>query len=162
DAALSQAMELLRRMPGRTVVLVVASPRGDTPAPLVIAGAGVPHGRAELSGAGPGRPLTAADVTASVARLAGAWLPDGATGLPLRRAGGGPRRGGAAGGGMSGVVGAVGLAPVGAVATLVRRVTRLELRPTLRLAGWVMLAGGAVVLALAHEAGRWALVAPGS
>ena len=210
---------------------------------------------ARYPGPGPGRELTLADVTATVARLAGVRLPGRVTGLPLgvtrspvsgdgayltglRRSarfvaaasgvddvaapllaaalgllalaasvwlvrergwpespGAGPRRrdpsaparamgtaavvAGAlpalvmaqaampravlgAPGGARYASGAVGLMTMIALAVVAGRATRLELRPTVRAAGWVALLGGALLLALAHGGGPWQLVAPGS
>ncbi|HMC51962.1 MAG TPA: glycosyltransferase, partial [Acidimicrobiales bacterium] len=84
DAVLARVMGVL---PPGTVLVVVASRPGPTPRPLVIAGAGAAgaagRGRIELSGPGPRRQLTLTDVTATVARVAGAALPAGVTGRVL-------------------------------------------------------------------------------
>ena len=255
DQALAAVVDAGTRTGRATVVVVVALRAGSTPGPVVVAGPGVGHGRLERAGPGPGRQLTVADVTATVARLAGARFPGPVTGLPLgvtrapasgdRAHLAGLRRSAhlvAAGSGVDDVAApllaaalgllalaaavwlvrergwperpiagpprpapsaparamgaaalvagalpvlvlaqaslaravlgprsgagfasaAAGLMVVIALALVVGRVGRLELRRAVRAAGWLALGGGALVLALARAGGPWGLVVPGS
>jgi hypothetical protein len=65
-------------------------------------------------------------------------------------------------GGAAGGAAFVGVVLLGSVAVVARRAAAADPRRALRAAAWALLAGGSLTLALAPQAGRWAVVAPPS
>jgi len=80
DRALAQVLPLL---PADTTVVVLSPSPGSKPVPVVFWGAGVSHGRLELSGGVRLRPLTLPDVTATLMGLTGTRPSSSGTGRAL-------------------------------------------------------------------------------